>query len=214
MTTTHRRSLRILGVAASILSIACSESDPVDPDPEPDPEPDPTTLPAVAVEEGTTIGKAAFPLGNTPSGGQGGPISGIGCIGTIARHFHAHVSLFYQGEQIAMPSAIGVTDPFIRDGYVTNGDCFYAIHTHDATGVVHVEPPDAAASYTLGQMFDVWGQPLTSTSVAGYAGELSVFVDGVRYDGDPRSIVFTSRKHVSLQVGRPLAPIPMYMFQP
>jgi hypothetical protein len=201
--------MRILGVAAWTATLACAESDPTDSEPEPDPEP----LPAVTIEEGTTIGEEVFPMGNTAAGGQGSEVSGVGCIAAVTRHFHAHVSLFVEGEQLAIPAGIGITDPVLRDGYVVNGSCYYWLHTHDATGVIHIEPPDDAG-YTLGQLFDVWGQPLDGTSVAGYAGELSVFVDGVRYDGDPREIVFASRKHISLQVGRPLAPIPMYVFQP
>jgi hypothetical protein len=207
MSITRQRCLRFVAFAAWTASIACAESDPIEP--EPDPEP----LTAVTIEEGTTIGTGVFPIGNTASGGQGGTVGGVGCIASIARHFHAHVSLFVDGEQIAIPGGIGVTNPVVNNGYVVNGDCFYWLHTHDATGVVHIEPPDGQ-DYTLGHLFDVWGQPLSSTSVAGYQGELSVFVDGVRYGGDPRGVAFTSRKHVSLQVGRPLAPMPTYVFQP
>lgn len=187
--------------------MACTETDPLEPEPDPDP------LPAVTIEEGTTIGADVFPPGNTASGGQGEEISGVGCIATIQRHFHAHLSLFFEGEQLAIPAGVGITSPVINDGFVVNGDCLYWLHTHDATGVIHIEPPNDD-DYTLGQLFDVWGQPLSATNAAGYEGELSVFVDGERYDGDPRGIVFSSRKHISLQVGRPLAPIPMYEFQP
>jgi hypothetical protein len=207
MSITYRASLSSIGFAVWVSALACTESDPTDLGPDPDP------LPAVTIEEGTTIGDDVFPVGNTASGGQGNEVGGIGCIASVTRHFHAHVSLFVDGEQLAIPAGIGITDPVVSDGYVVNGDCFYWLHTHDATGVVHIEPPDDE-DYTLGQLFDVWGRSLGGGSVAGYTGELSVFVDGVRYTGDPRSIVFTSRKHISLQVGRPLAPIPMYVFQP
>jgi hypothetical protein len=212
MQISPRRSLCMVGVAALIVASACSDSDPADVQPEPEPEPDPQPLPAVVVEEGSTIGAATFPPGNTATGGQGTTISGIGCLGTPARHYHAHVSLFFEGDQKAVPGAIGITDPMFRDDYVIAGDCWYWMHTHDATGVVHIEPPNDGA-YTLGQLFDVWGQSLSSDGVAGFDGDVSVFVDGTRHSGDPRDIVLTSRKHVSLQVGRPLAPIPMYIFQ-
>jgi len=211
MKTNPRRSLRIVGIAAFVAASACSDSDPADIQPEPD-EPDPQPLPAVVVEEGSTIGTETFAPGNTASGGQGEVVSGIGCLGTAARHFHAHVSLFVEGDQKAIPPAIGITDPFFRDDYVIGGDCWYWLHTHDGTGVIHIEPPDDGA-YTLGQLFDVWGQQLSDEGVAGFSGEVSVFVNGTRHNGDPREIVLTSRKHVSLQVGRPLAPIPIYIFQ-
>lgn len=60
----------------------------------------------------------------------------------------------------------------------------------------------------------MWGRTLTSDEVAGFSGEVSVFVDGQRFEEDVRDIVFTSGLHISLQVGRPLAPPPMYRFQP
>ena len=37
-----------------------------------------------------------------------------------------------------------------------------ALHTHDASGIVHIESPDKR-DYTLGQFFDVWGVRLSST---------------------------------------------------
>ncbi|MGE0157988.1 MAG: hypothetical protein AB7T31_01180 [Gemmatimonadales bacterium] len=209
MSIEYRVLLRPVGIAACAALLGCAESDPSDVEPEPDPDP----LPAVTIVEGSTIGDDVFPLGDTPSGGHGQPVSGIGCIATVARHYHAHLSLFFEGEQLAIPAAIGITNPVLNDDYVINGDCYYWLHTHDATGIIHIEPPDDG-EYTLGELFDIWGQPLSATNVAGYEGELSVFVDGARYAGDPRGIVLTSRKHVSLQVGRPLAPIPIYVFQP
>ena len=61
----------------------------------------------------------------------------------------------------------------------------------------------------LGDFFTVWGRPLSASGVAGFDGELSVFVDGQRYEGDPAEIVLESRMHISLQVDRPLAHAPL-----
>jgi hypothetical protein len=175
-------------------------------------EPDPEPLAPVDLVEGTTLGVEHFPLGNTQTGGQGEPVSGVGCIDEIDLHYHAHVSLFVEGERIALPPAIGIVDPVLENGFVESGTCFYWLHTHDATGLIHIEPP-TDDDLTLGQLFDVWGQTLSAHEVAGFEGTVSVFVDGERYEGDARDIVFTSRKHISLQVGRPLAPPPLYDFQ-
>jgi hypothetical protein len=175
-------------------------------------DPDPEPLAPVDLVEGTTLGAETFPPGNTASGGQGEAVAGVGCIDQIDLHYHAHVSLFVEGERVAIPPAIGIVDPVLQDGYVQSGGCFYWLHTHDASGLIHIEPP-TDADYTLGQLFDVWGRELSPTSVAGFEGDLSVFVDGERYEGDVRDIVFTSRKHISLQVGRPLAAPPLYNFQ-
>jgi hypothetical protein len=175
-------------------------------------EPDPEPLAPVELIEGSVLGVETFPPGNTEEGGQGEPVGGIGCIDVIAIHYHAHLSLFVEGERIAIPPAVGIVDPVIVDGFVESGGCFYWMHTHDASGLIHIEPP-SDDDFTLGELFDVWGRPLTAGNVAGYEGEVSVFVDGERYEGDLREIVFESRQHISLQVGRPLSPPPMYIFQ-
>jgi hypothetical protein len=195
-------------VALWLVMSACPSSDNPPIEPEPDPEP----LAAVDLVEGTTLGSDHFQPGNTAEGGQGGEIGGIGCVGDVATHFHAHVSLFVEGERIAIPAAVGIVDPVIVDGFAQSGDCFYWTHTHDATGLVHIEPP-TVADYTLGQFFEVWGQPLSETNVAGFEGTVSVFVDGVRHTGAPGDIVFSSRLHISLQVATPLSSPPMYNFQ-
>jgi hypothetical protein len=178
-----------------------------------EPEPDPEPLPTVELVTGSILGADHFPAGNTAQGGQGEPVGGIACIDEINLHYHAHVSLFVEGERIAIPIAVGIVDPVVSDGFATSGSCLYWVHTHDATGMIHIETP-VAQDFTLGQLFDIWGRPLSETNVAGFGGIVSTFVDGERYEGNPRDIVFTSRKHVSLQVGRPLSPPPMYTFQP
>lgn len=204
-----RGLLGALSLFTLLGALACGVSDEGTTEPEPDPEP----AAPVDLEEGATLGAPMFEPGNTEEGGQGDPIAGVACIDEVALHYHAHVSLFVEGERIAIPAAVGVVDPEIVDGFVQSGSCLYWMHTHDATGLVHVEPP-SPDDFTLGHLFDVWGRSLSSGEVAGHAGELSVFVDGERYSGDVRGIVLESGMHVSLQVGRPLAPPPMYNFQP
>lgn len=197
-------------ILALSVALACGPSDPSEVvGNEPDPEP----LPAVTLQEGATYGTETFPPGNAAQGGQGDVIAGIGCVDEIDLHYHAHLSLFVEGERIAIPPAVGVVDPILVDGFVEGGSCLYWMHLHDGTGLVHLEPP-VAGDYTLGQLFDVWGRGLTRDQVAGFPGVVSVFVDGVRYQGDIRDLTLTSGLHVSLQVGRPLSSPPIYVFQP
>lgn len=175
--------------------------------------PDPGRAPPVRLNPPNRVGKDTFPRGDTPRGGQGQTVDGIGCLGEmIAYHVHAHVSLFVNGEQLAIPTAIGIVNPVFRsDGFAVDGSCFYWMHTHEPSGIVHVEAPDSS-TLTLGQLFDIWGQPLTPDNAAGFAGTVRVWVDGVRYTGDPRKIPFTSHREITIQVGTPLAPIPSYTF--
>ncbi|CAN5621318.1 hypothetical protein BH23GEM3_BH23GEM3_17800 [soil metagenome] len=173
---------------------------------------DPERAPPIQLSPPTTIGSVRFPIGNTPQGGQGQTVGGVSCIQTIAYHIHPHVSLFVEGEQIAIPTAIGITNPVMEDSSATGGDCFYWIHTHDATGLIHVEPPRTDIVLTLGQMFDVWGQPLASDNVAGFRGPVTTYIDGVRYRGDIRAIPFIDKREIAIYVGHRLAPLPTYLW--
>lgn len=158
---------------------------------------------------GTTLGKEVFPDGDTQQGGQGQIVDGIPCgmesHAQVAYHIHAHVSLFVNGEQIAIPLGLGIGNAG------DNRACFYWIHTHDATGIVHLEAP-TATNFTLGQFFDVWGQPLSATNVAGFHGTVTAHVNGTRYQGDVRAISFASHMEITLQVGTPVVSPPTYIF--
>jgi hypothetical protein len=172
-----------------------------------------TAMTAIQLSEGGTVGKKTFPDGSTASGGNGSPVGGIECGSTPpAEHYHAHLSLFASGEQIAIPRAIGIQDPILQGESVLAGSCFYWLHTHDYTGIIHVEPPATGHTFTLGQFFDIWGQPLASDKVATYTGAVTVYVDGKRYTGDPRAIVLTNHQQITLEVGTPRVAPPVYAF--
>jgi hypothetical protein len=127
-------------------------------------------------------------------------------------HVHAHLSLFLKGAQIAIPYGIGIVRPFeVTNGFVGTGSGIYWLHTHDATGIIHVESPDNR-TYTLGQFFDIWGQTLNAREVAGLTGVVRAYVDGKRYSGDPRGIVLSAHTQITLEVGAPFVPPPVYVF--
>jgi len=85
--------------------------------------------------------------------------------------------------------------------------CLYWMHTHQSSGIVHIEAPRESASrqFTLGDFFQVWGQPLSNRQVAtfklGSGDQLKMWVDGQPYTGDPRKIVLKSHTQVVLEIG-------------
>jgi len=81
--------------------------------------------------------------------------------------------------------------------------CYYWLHVHVQDGVIHIESP-TVRTYTLGQFFDIWRQPLGPDRVAGATGPLTTFVNGRFYRGDPRSIVLGSREDIQIDVGTPV----------
>ena len=150
-------------------------------------------------------------------GGQGAPVAGLACYGlknnnTSAEtfHIHSHLSIFRNGVQLALPENIGV----VGDEAIPSTTCDYPLHTHDATGIVHVESPNDA-TFTLGQFFGIWGQPLSRANVAGLTNlPVVVYIqDGGnlrKYQGDLASIELRSFRSIVIQLGTPLTEIPTY----
>lgn len=216
MTDVRKRTRTVFAAALPVLLLgaggcgggggSATPNDPVAPPPG-------TTL----LVPGTMVGKNVFPIGDTKQGGQGQDVDDIACdLGNETYHVHVHLSLFANGEQIAVPAGIGFKDPVEQNGVVGDGICLYGLHTHDATGIIHVEA-GAPRDLTLGQFFDVWGRALSRTQVADYAGSVTVYVDGTLYQGDPRQLVFAPRQQITLVVGD--APpnaetLPVYAFPP
>lgn len=168
----------------------------------------------IPLVQGRQVGRTMFEPGDTSRGGNGQPVDGIeGSSREMLKvHVHSHLALFHKGEQIAIPYAIGIVRPFqVNNGFVGMGKGIYWLHTHDATGIIHVESPDDRR-YTLGNFFDIWGQLLTTGEVAGLKGVVRAFVDGKPYSGDPRGIVLGAHTQITLEVGAPFVTPPVYGF--
>jgi hypothetical protein len=155
----------------------------------------------------------------TPQGGNGQPVDGVQCLSTeqLAYHIHAHLAIFVDGAPAYVPAGIGITPPRdIQNGFVVGGSCFYWLHTHDLSGVIHIESPTSRI-YTLGQFFGIWGQPISTTQVATFpvndSEPLHVFVDGKPYTDDPAQIPLNMHTQIVLEIGKQVPP-PSYTFPP
>ncbi len=168
----------------------------------------------IPLVQATQVGATKFEPGDTPTGGHGQTIDGIegSSREMLQVHVHAHLSLIYKGQQIAIPYGIGIVQPFqVKNGFVGMGAGIYWLHTHDATGIIHVESPDSR-TYTLGQFFHIWGQPLEARNVAGLTGTVRAFVDGKSVTVSPRDIVLGAHTQITLEVGAPFVTPPVYAF--
>jgi hypothetical protein len=94
---------------------------------------------------------------------------------------------------------------------VSGGRCSYPLRTREPTGVVEVEH---AGSYVLGDLFDLWGQPLARDRLAGFRGPVSAFVAGRPWRGDPRAIPLTRHAQIVLETGGYVPPHTDYRFPP
>ena len=175
----------------------------------------PTAAP-VQLADGESLGipffKSSTMGANTPQGGHGQPVDGITCAGMeyATLHVHSHLAIFYNGKQIQVPKLIGGTP-------TPSGGCLYWIHTHDASGIIHIESPVLAPpgqnGFTLGNLFDIWGQPLQNGNIADMKGPVTAYVNGVKYDGDLRAIPLGAHQQIVLEIGKQVSP-PNYLFPP
>jgi hypothetical protein len=133
----------------------------------------------------------------------------------VAFHIHAHLQIYVSGQQRAIPGGIGIVPPYqIQPGadgpFVPGGTAFYWLHTHDRTGVIHIESPVRRA-YTLGEFFDLWGQPLGADQVGPAHGVVIAVVNGTRFSSDPRGIPLHAHNVIQLSVG-PAVTLHPYVF--
>ncbi len=114
-------------------------------------------------------------------------IDGIACEtneGAVT-HIHAALKMYINGQQSPVPSGIGVN---------TAASCLYALHTHAANNIIHVEAPDQK-TYTLGQFFDIWGQPLSRTQVMNNTSDTTNTLMFKIFDGNGKMLSYTGDPH-------------------
>jgi hypothetical protein len=142
---------------------------------------------------------------------QGQTVDGISCqtAEQVLFHIHAHLAVFVDGQQRVIPAGIGIPGAVLETTaggpFVGAGTCFYWLHSHTADGVIHIESP-VTRTYTLGNYFDIWGQPLGPAQVGPARGPLTAYVDGQRFTANPRDIPLNAHTLVQLDVGTDVAP--------
>jgi hypothetical protein len=146
-------------------------------------------------------------LAGTDGQAQGQPVDGISCNTSeqVVYHIHAHLAVYTNGMARIIPEGIGIVPPTqvvqtSAGPFVTAGKCFYWLHSHTQDGIIHVESPSQRV-YTLGNYFDIWNQPLSTAQVGPAHGQVTAFVDGRPFTGDPRSIPLNAHTLIQLDVG-------------
>ena len=149
-------------------------------------------------------------LAGTSSATAGQAIDGISCNTSEQTlfHIHTHLTIFVNGQQRQVPARD--RHPRARwpqqtqaGPFIDSGTCFYWLHTHAADGIIHIESP-VQRTYTLGEFFDEWGQPLSPDQVGPAHGKVTVIVNGQVFKGNPRDVPLGSHENLQLEVGTPL----------
>ncbi len=152
---------------------------------------------------------SAAALAGTAAKATGQTVDGIGCNTSEQTlfHIHAHLTIFVNGTPRQVPAAIGIPGAVAQNTpsgpFIAQGTCFYWLHTHAADGIVHIESP-VQRTYTLGEFFDEWGQPLGPGQVGPAKGHVTVIDNGKVFLGNPRNVPLTAHAQIQLEVGTPL----------
>jgi hypothetical protein len=147
------------------------------------------------------------PLAPPSAPADGHAVDGISCLAgeQVVFHIHAHLTVFVNGAARQIPGGIGIVDPQSTPSpagaFVSNGGCFYWLHTHAADGILHIESP-VRRIYALGDFFDIWGQALSANRIGPLRGPVTAFYNGRRFHPDPRQIPLTAHAQIQLEIGR------------
>jgi len=148
-------------------------------------------------------------LAGLTAGATGSAIDGIRCQTNeqLLFHIHAHLTIFIGGAQRQVPAGIGIPGSQQRQtpqGPVAEGgSCLYWLHTHAPDGIIHVESP-IHRIFTLGDLFDEWGQPLGPSQLGPVRGQVVAIYNGKVVKSNPRNIPLNAHAQIQLQVGKPL----------
>jgi hypothetical protein len=112
-------------------------------------------------------------------------------------HIHQHLDVFVDGRRVVVPAGIGID---------AAGTFISPLHTHDTSGIIHVESP-TVRRFTLGEFFGVWGVRFGPERLGGYVARgdqaLRVYVNGRAVDGDPSRLVLAPHQEIVLSFGTP-----------
>lgn len=231
--------------AAAALLVACGGggggggTTPGGPVPQPSasaPGAQPTPTPPVAgsatidTAQGATIGQTGGfspSEGDTTSGGLGQTVDNVSCDTSMSENYHIHfyLGVIVNGQQMALPPGTGMFNPQPpANGFVNLATCFYHLHTHDASGIVHIEDPDpqnipiTQSMYALKTYLDIWGITADANHFGPFGGPVEVFTSGqvdrsnsngntvnattyAYYGSDPTNIPLYSHEVIWVEVG-------------
>jgi hypothetical protein len=126
------------------------------------------------------------------------PVDRFRCTKDEGARELAHIEVFAEKLVLLVPTGIGV-----------GPDCSYAVRTTQPTGVVEFVP---SLHPTVGDLFMVWGQPLSAYQIAGFRGSVAAWVGGRRWHGDVRAIPLRRHSEIVIEVGGYVPPHTFFLF--
>ncbi|MDC8451577.1 MAG: hypothetical protein LV477_01560 [Candidatus Nitrosotalea sp.] len=116
-------------------------------------------------------------------------------------HIHAHLDFYVNGNHLTVPERIGIV----------NNKCLYWLHTHDSSGVIHIESPKSQ-EFTLGQFIDIWK---ATGDFPIYGATAKIFVNGQSVKTGLNDTTINKHDEITLVYGNVPPAIPsFYQFDP
>ena len=125
-------------------------------------------LPRPPVAAGVGMTPGPFPRIRVTLGEQAG-LRALNTEGE-ALHFHPHLDVIVNGKPVTVPADIGIDE---------TGGRLSELHTHNTSGVLHVEAPDTDRRYVLGQLFAEWNVRLDAAHLGGLTAGDGKLSDGL-----------------------------------
>lgn len=120
------------------------------------------------------------------------PLTGEG----TAEHYHAHLDVIVNGQPVPVAADVGVDDQSQR---------ISALHTHDGSGVIHIEAPTVGTAFYLGQLFREWNVALAADRIGGLRTDathsLTVYVNGKPVTGNPAQLRLAAHQEIAIVYG-------------
>ncbi|HEY3726421.1 MAG TPA: hypothetical protein VGL51_04555 [Solirubrobacteraceae bacterium] len=164
-----------------------------------------------------SLAREARPIGQGPRfhPPATGPVAGR-CSPRLGKRDGVHVELFAADRVLLVAAGIGTRPPLaFSEGRISDARCYGDLVTLEPTGVVLIR---RGLKIRLATLFAAWGQPLSRRRLASFAAgpgtEVAVFVNGLRWTGEPGAVVLSRHDEIVLEVGPYVPPHPTYTFPP
>jgi hypothetical protein len=115
----------------------------------------------------------------------------LGAEGQVL-HVHQHLDLYVNGKHVSVPAGIGIT---------LDRTAITQVHTHDTSGVIHVESP-TRRSFTLGEFFGEWGVWVSANRVGDEHGKVNWWLNGKKQTGNPANLDLKAHQVIVIAIGK------------
>ncbi|HEY5006310.1 MAG TPA: hypothetical protein VII61_24325 [Ktedonobacteraceae bacterium] len=151
---------------------------------------------ATATQPSPTAASASTPTSVSDQSSLAPAVDGVLCnlSEQLAYHIHAHLSIYISGKAVPVSESIGITS-----------SCIYWLHTHDTSGIIHIESP-TQKTYTLGNFLDLWQQQFSQLQYPAQLDQSTgwqVYVNGKLYADSFRSIPLNVHTLITLAYQSP-----------